>query len=1261
MYEIELRQRWAAQPDEQAVEIPNQAFLHVDSAYSKKEKSPRYQVFGSEEIEAAEWRKAKINIWSGFGGTLEQEYLQNRFYPMLAWPCSVLGLFAAIQVYNQYNSGNTDPAVIPYLETYRLCLMITASCLLVFAVSALFKRMGPYLDYGAMVCTVVVVTALDGFDAIVDFRNTSKRPPVLGLAVCSALLLGVGSMGMRSKHAMINCVILAILHFLYVSCFPTETIAVLTFPIIVSIGCTIRASMWTEILLRRNFKRDRILEYDILSLKKARTEMDSLLAMNLPASVIKLLRETGGDFDLITASESDTFESSGTTKSAARPKVEATTNGTVGGIPELKVGQGSNLSVNSANSGLGSGRRLSAMDMLCQTSSQPVNVAVVFTEVFDRLEMSDTKFGNEGSNSVDTNDLNHIRELVVKINFNLEVIEGIVQSRGGELIKNIGSKVLIAVGLGRTKFKRRSQLVETALAISKDIIASLHGRKSRQHGDLQVKSGIHLGPVSSAIIGDLKFTFDIFGDTVNTASRLLQMCPYGCVFMSDTVASHIKDKSIDNIINLGIRHVKGKGYMEIWGLGVTPSANEELIQCRKSPILEQPREDIDSTESSLQSNSQKAKAPIKRSKSLVNTIFKRKSSSHLNEGAAASGDLAIDVPPIPQQYARPHEETFSRTSSQAFMVDSTSQQGGKGSLGPRAIMSLFGKSLTAGGAGSKEASTSTDLSPGMQRYSSVMALSHQSLAVATPQSKLSLSVMDRSTMSVAPGATGSNLIINGNPNARAHAGKNIATPVQNSSTMVRDQSKMFHIPSSLFHNSSGIFQSQSNAMVRQNTFDSVGSSLLDLGLSSTGLGDESPEPQTPAKAAPSNQINIRKASINVNIIVEEIFRIYGARDFVTWTGRRKSSALGGFSSNRKTRQCTWIESFIECHISTGSDHFGRVVERYMHPVLLTFRNPPLEYKYRHSHILSSEELKGMIKDYCWVLVLLFIDIVISGLAFFLGVGNPESAQQDRRAQVMLGVGIGYLMKISGQHARELCDAELEKSAFVLRNTFNERVINCLTTNPEAGIIQLSENASVLALDIIGFTYLSSKLTAFEVVYMFDSICVNANVEKICTIGDAYIAVAGLPQPLQNPSLTICQVALDMQKIIASFNPRNEVVVARNMSQTTNPLAVHQQHQSPPIPNPRSFSAVPDTLQARVGISTGTVACALIGGRIRLKYDVMGKSVEKATLLEQTATPGTVHICTRTRKALLEWTPGCVLEERVEASIVAAIGEASYTL
>ncbi|KAJ3277934.1 Guanylate cyclase soluble subunit beta-2, partial [Blyttiomyces sp. JEL0837] len=115
---------------------------------------------------------------------------------------------------------------------------------------------------------------------------------------------------------------------------------------------------------------------------------------------------------------------------------------------------------------------------------------------------------------------------------------------------------------------------------------------------------------------------------------------------------------------------------------------------------------------------------------------------------------------------------------------------------------------------------------------------------------------------------------------------------------------------------------------------------------------------------------------------------------------------------------------------------------------------------------------------------------------------------------------------------------------------------------------------------------------------------------ICTIGDAYIVAGGLPSPIATPALALCRLALQMQRCVQSIDLNKSI----------------SRHHTGNLPLP--------PLAARIGIFTGALCGALIGGKTKLKYDLFGDAYDFAVELEQNSIPGKIHISQSTLNSIL---------------------------
>ena len=149
-------------------------------------------------------------------------------------------------------------------------------------------------------------------------------------------------------------------------------------------------------------------------------------------------------------------------------------------------------------------------------------------------------------------------------------------------------------------------------------------------------------------------------------------------------------------------------------------------------------------------------------------------------------------------------------------------------------------------------------------------------------------------------------------------------------------------------------------------------------------------------------------------------------------------------------------------------------------------------------------------------------------------------------------------------------------------------------------------ATVLFADIVGFTQFSSGVTPERLVVLlneiftdYDTLADNRGLEKIKSIGDAYMAAAGLPVPVDDHAARAAHMALDMLDALAHFNERSGY-----------------------------------TLQIRIGIHSGPVVAGVIGKR-KFIYDMWGAAVNIASRMESHGVAGRVQISEATHSRLGE--------------------------
>ncbi|WP_373495933.1 adenylate/guanylate cyclase domain-containing protein [Aquiflexum sp.] len=154
------------------------------------------------------------------------------------------------------------------------------------------------------------------------------------------------------------------------------------------------------------------------------------------------------------------------------------------------------------------------------------------------------------------------RELVAEINDCFSAFDHIMQKHKIEKIKTIGDAYMAAGGLPTPNQTHAKDVVNAALDIQEYM--KNHRVAKQSKGDLffEIRIGIHTGPVVAGIVGVKKFQYDIWGDTVNTASRMESSGETGKVNISGTTYEEIKE--FFKCSHRGKIAAKGKGEIDMY-------------------------------------------------------------------------------------------------------------------------------------------------------------------------------------------------------------------------------------------------------------------------------------------------------------------------------------------------------------------------------------------------------------------------------------------------------------------------------------------------------------------------------------------------------------------------------------------------------------------------------------------------------------------------------------------------------------------------
>jgi class 3 adenylate cyclase len=145
-------------------------------------------------------------------------------------------------------------------------------------------------------------------------------------------------------------------------------------------------------------------------------------------------------------------------------------------------------------------------------------------------------------------------ELVEEINKNFTKMDQIIEKYGLEKIKTIGDAYLAVCGLPNETEDHAERVVNAALEIRSYML--------QQDNKFGIRIGVHSGQVVAGIVGVKKFAYDIWGDTVNTASRLESKGEVGKVNISEATYELVKDKY--KCMYRGKVEAKGKGEINMY-------------------------------------------------------------------------------------------------------------------------------------------------------------------------------------------------------------------------------------------------------------------------------------------------------------------------------------------------------------------------------------------------------------------------------------------------------------------------------------------------------------------------------------------------------------------------------------------------------------------------------------------------------------------------------------------------------------------------
>lgn len=187
------------------------------------------------------------------------------------------------------------------------------------------------------------------------------------------------------------------------------------------------------------------------------------------------------------------------------------------------------------------------------------------------------------------------------------------------------------------------------------------------------------------------------------------------------------------------------------------------------------------------------------------------------------------------------------------------------------------------------------------------------------------------------------------------------------------------------------------------------------------------------------------------------------------------------------------------------------------------------------------------------------------------------------------------LRASEQAHHETLHREQEKTEKLLLNILPRSIAERLK-NGESSIVDSFDDVTVLFSDIVKFTEMSANMAPQKLVeklnaifLAFDHLCESHGLEKIKTIGDAYMLVGGMPTPSADHVHAVAEMAIEMQETISRMNAEDG-----------------------------------SDIKIRIGIHTGPVVAGVIG-KHKFSYDLWGDAVIVASRMESHSQPCCIQI------------------------------------
>ena len=155
-------------------------------------------------------------------------------------------------------------------------------------------------------------------------------------------------------------------------------------------------------------------------------------------------------------------------------------------------------------------------------------------------------------------------ELVTELHTCFSEFDEITEKLQLEKIKTIGDAYMCAGGIPDADPNHIQKMLQAASEITAFIEERYNQKQAEGKPYWRARIGVHVGPVVAGVVGSKKFTYDIWGNTVNAAARMESQSEPGRINISDSVYDIIKDDSSYAFENRGKIEAKGIGQVQMW-------------------------------------------------------------------------------------------------------------------------------------------------------------------------------------------------------------------------------------------------------------------------------------------------------------------------------------------------------------------------------------------------------------------------------------------------------------------------------------------------------------------------------------------------------------------------------------------------------------------------------------------------------------------------------------------------------------------------